>query len=277
MSRSVAGIICDLDGVLYRGDVACPGAAAGIASARAAGVRLLFMTNNASRTPVQVAEHLRSTGVPAAPEEVLTSSQVGAAHLEDLRRAEGLTVSGAPVLAVGGPGVGQALDDVGLQVVRSADVGPLGPERPFWAVLQGFGPDLRVSDLHEAAYAIRAGAHWVATNSDATLPTSRGLAPGNGSLVTAVAHGTGASPVVVGKPWPASYRTALQRLDLPAERVLAIGDRIDTDIEGALACGIPAALVLTGVDTEADVQALAPGRRPAHVAPTIPDLAHLWS
>lgn len=280
MTRGIDAIVCDLDGVVYRGSEPVPGAPAGLAAARRAGLRLLFLTNNAARTPAQVAEHLRRMGVQASAAEVLTSAQVGAAHLADLlaRESAGRRPSAPdrPVLAVGGPGVRQALIEAGLDVVVPDDIGPQGPDPAVWAVLQGFGPDLRVRDLHEAAYAVTAGAHWVATNTDATLPTARGMAPGNGSLVAAVAHGTGASPVVVGKPHRTAYLMALRRLGLPAHRVLALGDRLDTDIDGALDCGIPAALVLTGVSTRAEAQARPPGRRPAHVVAAIPDLAHLW-
>jgi glycerol 3-phosphatase-2 len=277
VSGPVEALIVDLDGVVYTGGQACPGAAAGLQDARDAGVALLFMTNNASRTPAQVAEHLGSVGVTASPDEVLTSSQVGAAHLAELREREGLADQDPLVLAVGGPGVVQALHEVGLSLVTAAQSRENGgPGRAVWAVLQGYGPDMMVRDLHEAAYAVTAGAHWVATNTDATLPTPRGLVPGNGALVAAVAHGTGATPVVAGKPHGPAYRIALERLGLPAGRVLAVGDRLDTDIDGALDAGVPAALVLTGVSTRSEAEALSPERRPQHIAETIPDLAHLW-
>lgn len=276
MSRAYDALICDLDGVVYTGPQACPGAAEGLRDARSAGLKILFLTNNASRTPASVAEHLVDLGIEADPSEVLTSSQVGALHLSDLRRREGHQDPRLSVLAVGGPGVADAVTEVGLVALLAKDVGSEGPDAPVWAVLQGFGPDVAVRDLHEAAYAIHAGAHWIATNADATLPTLRGMAPGNGSLVAAVAHGTGATPVVVGKPQPAAYDMALRRLALPADRVLAIGDRIDTDIQGAVAAGVPSALVLTGVSTRDEARALAEEQRPHHVERTIPDLAHLW-
>ncbi|MCE0488336.1 HAD-IIA family hydrolase [Ornithinimicrobium sediminis] len=277
MTGRCEALIVDLDGVVYTGGERCPGAAEGLQDARAAGVALLFMTNNASRTPAQVAEHLGSVGVQAAGEEVLTSSQVGAAHLAQLRREEGLEDADPLVLAVGGPGVLDALRDEGFSAVTAAEAREAeGTDRPVWALLQGYGPQMMVRDLHEAAHAVNAGAHWVATNTDATLPTPRGPVPGNGALVAAVAHGTGATPVVVGKPHPPAYRIALQRLGLPADRVLAVGDRLDTDIDGALEAGVPAALVLTGVSTQEEADARPEERRPQHVAATLPDLAHLW-
>ncbi len=277
MSGTVEALIVDLDGVVYTGGEPCPGAVVGLREAREAGVALLFMTNNASRTPAQVAEHLGSLAVTASPEEVLTSSQVGAAHLAQLRSEDGLDDQDPLVLAVGGPGVAQALQEMGLSVVTAAQAREQGgPGRAVWAVLQGYGPEMMVRDLHEAAYAITSGAHWVATNTDATLPTPRGLVPGNGALVGAVAHGTGATPVVTGKPHRPAYRIALERLGLPADRVLAVGDRLDTDIDGALDAGVPAALVLTGVSSRAEAEARPAERRPQHIAETIPDLAHLW-
>ncbi|MGB3827952.1 MAG: HAD-IIA family hydrolase [Ornithinimicrobium sp.] len=271
----VKAIIFDLDGVVYVGGEPCEGAAEGIAAAREDGMEVLFMTNNASRTPEQVAEHLVGMGIHASADEVLNSSQVGAAHLATLRDAgEGDT--DPLVLAVGGPGVHEALKESGFNSIRAADVGPEGPPRPFWAVLQGYGPDMRVLDLHEAGYAINEGAIWVGTNADATLPTPRGIAPGNGALLAAVSHGTGATPDVVGKPFPSSYRIALERLGMEAAEVLAVGDRLDTDIEGANAAGLPSLLVLTGVDDRDAAAAAESHQTPTHIEPTIPDARHLW-
>ncbi len=291
---SIKAIIFDLDGVVYVGGEPCDGALEGVAAAREDGLAVLFMTNNASRTPQEVAEHLRSMGIEATADEVLNSSQVGAAHLASLRdqaqeqeaerEREGASevssdqdVGSDPlVLAVGGPGVSEALSDEGFTCIRAADVEPEGPPRPFWAVLQGYGPQMRVLDLHEAGYAVNEGAIWIATNSDATLPTPRGFAPGNGALLAAVSHGTGATPEVVGKPFPRSYRIALDRLGLEADEVLAVGDRLDTDIEGANAAGLASLLVLTGVNDRDDAEAADERRTPTYVEATIPQARHLW-
>lgn len=272
---SVRGILCDLDGVVYRGQQACPGAVEGLTAAREIGVRILFMTNNASRPPPAVAEHLTELGLPTEVEDVLTASQVAAAVLA------GQADRPTTVLAVGGPGVGLALEDEGFAVRTTAQTraaAEAGEALPtLEAVVQGYGADVSALDLAEAAYAIAGGAEWVATNDDATLPTARGLAPGNGSLVAAVAHATGATPQVVGKPHTPAYEVALERLGLPAAQCLMLGDRLDTDIAGARAAGIPSALVLTGVSTEQEAAAVCEDLRPDHVAATIPDLAHLWS
>ncbi|GAA5163614.1 HAD-IIA family hydrolase [Ornithinimicrobium tianjinense] len=277
----VRGMLCDLDGVVYRGDHACDGAVEGLVSAREAGVRLLFMTNNASRTPEDVAAHISSLGLPTRPSEVLTASQVGARALaERHERGQVRLDEGQVVLAVGGEGVGTALTEEGLPWVSAAQVRDrASTDRPLHvaAVLQGYGASVCVGDLTEAVYAVRAGAAWVATNDDATLPTARGLAVGNGSLVAAVANATGSRPEVVGKPHAPAYRMALSRLEIPLEECLMLGDRLDTDIAGAVAVGMRSALVLTGVSTAEEAAAANPHERPDHVAARIPDLAHLWS
>lgn len=276
----VRGVLCDLDGVVYRGDRACPGAVEGLLEARAAGVVVLFMTNNASRPPQDVADQLTGLGLPTGPQEVLTASQVAAAVLVR-RRAQGeLNLSPRDVvLAVGGRGVGAALDEADLPwatpgQVRDAALG--GQPLPVAAVVQGYGPGVDVPQLTEAVYAVRAGATWIATNDDATLPTERGLALGNGSLVAAVARASDRLPEVVGKPHPPAYRIAVQRLGLPLGECLMIGDRLDTDIAGAAGVGLRSALVLTGVSDCTEADRLPARLRPDHVAATIPDLAHLW-
>lgn len=282
MSRErVRGLLCDLDGVVYRGAQACEGAVEGLTAARQAGVRLLFMTNNASRTPHQVADHLTGLGLPTDAGEVMTASQVAARVLAQ-RRADGSLDLGSDgvVLAVGGEGVGAALSEEGLPWCRAAAVRErVAAGRPMRvaAVVQGYGPTVDVTDLTEATYAVRSGAPWMATNDDATVPTPRGLSMGNGALVAAVATATGQRPEVVGKPHAPAYRMALQRLGVPLAECLMVGDRLDTDIAGATAVGMRSALVLTGVATSAEAAAARPGERPDHVVPGIPELRPLWS
>lgn len=206
-----------------------------VITARPDRIGLLFATNNASRSPAQVSEQLVGLGLAAVPNQVVTSAEAGAALL-----AAQLD-PGAVVLAVGGPGVRQALVQAGLT--------PTADAADATAVLQGYGADVTVRDLAEAAYAVAGGATWVATNRDATLPTDRGTAPGNGTLVAAVAVASGRQPVVAGKPEPPLYELCLTRLDLGAKDVLAVGDRLDTDIAGATAAGLDSLWVLTGVDS----------------------------
>lgn len=271
---SYRGLLCDLDGVVYRGGQACEGAVEGLASARAAGVPILFLTNNAARLPEDVAAHLRSLGVQAEAAEVLNSSQVAAGYLSLHHPLPADRVA----LAIGGPGVGAALREHGIPVVGPGEVLEAGGTDMVAAVVQGYGADVGWADLAEAAYAVAQGAFWVATNTDSTLPTERGQAPGNGSLVAAVAHSTGRSPdLVTGKPHPPAFEIALQRLGLTGPEVLMIGDRLDTDIEGAKRAGIGTALVLTGVHGRADLERAGAAQQPDHVVPTIPELARHWA
>ncbi len=235
------GVVCDLDGVVYRGPAPVPGAVAALIRARATRP-VVYATNNASRTSAVVAAQLGAFGVTVTPSEVVTSAQAGAVLLaKDLD-------AGANVLAIGGPGVPEALLAHGLEPVAQAGSG-------VRAVLQGYGPTVTAADLAEAAFAVAQGARWVATNTDRTLPTDRGIAPGNGTLVAAVATATGASPTVVGKPFPPLYELAAQVLGTSAATTLAIGDRLDTDIVGAQRAGMDSAWVLTGVDGLVDLAA----------------------
>lgn len=261
LASRYAAVVCDLDGVVYRGPTAVPGAVEALSALE---VPVLYATNNASRPPTEVADHLRRLGLTCEPDAVATSSQAGAWLLSERLDA------GSPVLAIGGEGVGLALREAGLRPVSPDEAAGAGT---FSAVLQGYGPQVRATDLAEAAYAVQSGALWVATNTDTTLPTDRGVAPGNGSLVGAVANAVGRAPdVVAGKPAPPLYLLCAERLGVDAGSVLAVGDRLDTDIEGAVAAGIDSLLVLTGVD---DLTACL--RAPAHRRPTwvAPDLAAL--
>jgi len=252
-----AAIVCDLDGVVYRGPAAVPHAIEALTNST---LPVIYATNNASRTPEDVAAHLRDLGLPCAPGDVATSSQAGAGLVADN------VPPGSGVLAVGGPGVSAALVDVGLAPVGPAEAA----EHDVVAVLQGYGAGVTASDLAEVAYAVQAGATWVATNTDATLPTDRGVAPGNGSLIAAVQRAVGHTPdVVAGKPSAPLYLMCADRLAVAAERVLAVGDRLDTDIEGAVAAGMDSLLVLTGVDDLAACLEAPPHRRPTWVAPDL--------
>lgn len=238
-------LVLDLDGVVYVGAEAVPGAVETLTAVHEAGTALRYATNNASRTPAQVAGHLRSLGVPAETDQVVTSSQAAARLVADTLGDAG------PVLAVGGPGVADALTAAGLDVVSSAD------DRPV-AVVQGYGPDVGWRQLTEAALAVRAGARWVATNVDPTLPTERGPAPGNGALVAAVRTATGAEPLVAGKPQPTLFQVAARGARSP----LVVGDRLDTDVAAARAAGMRSLLVLTGVTRPEELLAAGPLERP---------------
>lgn len=241
-------LLVDLDGTLIRGSEPIPGAADAL---ERSGLPVVYVTNNASRSPAETAEHLRKLGFNSRPTDVMTSAQAAVAMLADHVDA------GAAVLVVGHDSFRNLARDAGYRVVHSAD------ERPE-AVLQGLSRELTWSDLAEGCLAIRYGVPWVASNTDATLPTERGLLPGNGALVAALRAATDQEPVVAGKPGAVMFRAAAERAG--SARPLVIGDRLDTDIEGAVASGMPSLMVLTGVHGAADLLTAAPQRRATYLA-----------
>lgn len=242
--------LVDLDGVTYRGPEPVEHAAASLARARVDGMALAFVTNNASREPEDIASQLTALGIDAAPAEVSTSAQAAAALLATR------LAPGARVLVVGGQGLLTAVLAAGFAVVTTADEVPD-------AVVQGFGPDVGWRQLAEAAYAVRGGAWYVATNRDLTLPNERGLAPGNGALVATVVAATGTQPVSAGKPEPMMFRLTVERRG--STRPLVVGDRLDTDLAGARAAGLPGLQVLTGVSSARDAVLAAPDERPSFI------------
>ncbi|MFJ5893152.1 HAD-IIA family hydrolase [Streptomyces californicus] len=243
--------LLDLDGVVYAGGEAIAYAVEALAEARAGGMHLAYVTNNALRTPGAVAEHLTELGVPAEPSDVITSAQAVARLVADQ------LPPGARVLAIGGEGLRVALRERGLVPVESADDDPA-------AVVQGYGgPDMAWGRFAEASYAVRRGLPWFASNTDLTIPSARGIAPGNGAAVEVVRIATGADPQVAGKPLPPMHRETVLRTG--AERPLVVGDRLDTDIEGAFNGGVDSLLVLTGVTDAGLLLAAPPQHRPTYV------------
>jgi glycerol 3-phosphatase-2 len=247
----------DLDGVVYVGRHVVPGVPARLAAARDAGMHLAFITNNASRTPDAVAAHLRELGVEAAAEDVVTSAQA-AAHVLATRFGRG-----ARVFLLGGAGLEQALLSEGLVPVQSPADEPV-------AVASGYGPDLPWRQIMQGAILVRDGLPWVASNTDHTIPTPDGLGPGHGVLVRMVEDFTGVRPTVAGKPEQALLDETVRRVG--GSRPLMIGDRLDTDIEGATRAGVDSLCVLTGVTGLADLVGAPPALRPTYLAP---DLAGL--
>ena len=255
-------VLLDLDGVVYAGDTAVTGAPEALARLRAEGTPLRFVTNNASRTPQQVADKLVSVGVRAEADEVLGSARAAA---ELLRDRVGLR-EGAVVAVVGGTGLLRAVEEAALRAVPVLEV----TGRPD-AVVQGFSPDLGWSQLAAATRWVREGVTWVASNLDLTIPTATGIAPGNGLLVHAVAEASGRRPdFVAGKPEPFLFLSAARSAGSVAP--LVVGDRLDTDIAGGRAAGQATALVLTGVHGLGDALAAEPSHRPDRVLLTLADL-----
>jgi HAD superfamily hydrolase (TIGR01450 family) len=243
--------LLDLDGVVNVGDEAAPHAIEALAEARRRGMRTAYITNNASRSSAEVAGRLRQLGLEAADDDVVTSSQAAARLLAE--RLE----PGAAVLVAGAAALRACVADAGLRVVDNADAAPA-------AVVMGYDPTLDYARLAEASVAIRRGALFVASNLDATLPTPRGPLPGMGSLAALVVTATGVHPVVAGKPEQPLFEESLRRTT--AKRPVVVGDRLDTDIAGARAAGIPSMAVLTGVTDLLALTNAAPEHRPDLIA-----------
>ena len=249
-----AGLL-DLDGVLYRGADPVEHAADSVAAARLAGLRIAFVTNNASRHPNVVAAHLSELGIPAEPEEVVTSGQAAA------RTLAAAVAAGSAVLVLGTEALAETVAAAGLRPVRTiAEAGPDGVA----AVVQGLASTTSMADLSEATVALRAGALWVVGNTDATFPSPRGLLPGNGAFVSLLQAVTGLDPIVAGKPDPALHGESVSRVQ--AARPLVVGDRLETDVLGAVRGGADSLLVLTGVTDVAALLAATPGSRPTYVS-----------
>ncbi|MCW2623836.1 HAD-IIA family hydrolase [Mycobacterium sp.] len=241
-------LLLDLDGTVFRGHEPTPGAVETLAVVRS---RILFVTNNASRGPAEVAQHLCAMGFTAKPDDIVTSAQSAARLLAEQLQP------GAAVLIVGTDSLAAEIRKVGLLPVRQWSEGPV-------AVVQGHSPQTGWLDLAEAALAIRSGALWVAANVDKTLPSERGLLPGNGAMVAALRAATDSAPQVAGKPEPTLLTDALARGKFRSP--LVVGDRLDTDIAGANAAGLPSLLVLCGVSTAADTVRAAVGQRTNYIA-----------
>lgn len=241
----------DLDGVVYVGPEAVPGAPGHLAKAAAEGMRLAYVTNNASRPPDAVAQHLRDLGVDASAEDVVTSAQAAARLLSEQLPA------GSPVFVIGGRGLEVALTELGLRPVQDAADEPV-------AVVSGYSGELRWATVMAGAILVRGGLPWVASNTDLTVPTPQGPGPGNGALVGVVARFADREPVVAGKPEAPLFEETLRRVG--GQRPLVVGDRLDTDIEGANTVGYDSLLVMTGV-TDLEVLLAAPVElRPSFVA-----------
>lgn len=252
-------VMLDLDGVVYVGDEAVPGAPAHLARARDEGAHLAFITNNASRPPEAVAEKLLRVGVQASAQDVVTSAQAAARVVRD-RFGQG-----ARVACLGAAGLDEALRAEGLEPVAVDDEGAV-------VLTTGYAPDAVWSDIMRAAVRVRDGLPWVASNDDLSLPTPFGLAPGHGVLVRLIEQFADVEAEVAGKPERPLLDETVRRVG--GGHPLMVGDRLDTDIEGANRAGFDSLLVMTGVTDLAVLAAAAPALRPTYVAP---DLAGLFT
>ncbi|MCU1529569.1 MAG: haloacid dehalogenase [Frondihabitans sp.] len=244
--KGVDAVLADLDGVVYTGPNAIEYAVDSLNKV-AEDRRVGYITNNASRTPATVAAQLSGFGLKVTGDDVVTSPQAA------VRLLATVVDKGAKVLVVGGDGLTTVVEAAGFEITRSADDSPA-------AVIQGFAPDVGWKDLAEASFALAKDIPWVATNQDWTIPQERGIAPGNGTLVAAVHTAVGKLPLIAGKPERAIFDAAVERFG--AKKALFIGDRLDTDIAGAVKAGLTSALVLTGIDKAKQVLAAPESSRP---------------
>ena len=229
----IRGFIIDLDGTVYLGHKPVPGAARFVERMRAAGCRCLFVTNRSNRLPETVCAQLREHGIACEVDDILTSSQATAVYLE----------KGASVYCIGEAGLSAALREAGHR---------FDDEQPDYVVV-GFDRGFTYDKLARACSLIRAGARYVATNPDRGLKADGGVTPGTGSLVAAVTAAAGVEPVMIGKPERLIVDMALQRMGLPAEAVVMIGDNVETDIPAGARAGVRTALMLTGISSRADL------------------------
>jgi len=250
LARSYDLAMLDLDGVVYVGNEEVPEAPEHVRSVREAGMRVAFITNNAARPPAEVAAHLRELGVEADETTVVTSAQAAARLLEDHLGA------GARVVVLGAGGL--------IDAVTAAGLAPVGVFEDAEAVVTGYGPDVPWRDIMRAAVRIRDGLWWVACNTDLTFPTAFGQAPGHGVQVEMLQRFSGVDPVVAGKPARPLLDETMRRCG--GERPLMVGDRLDTDIEGAHAADVDSLLVMTGVTGVAELVTATPELRPTYLA-----------
>ncbi len=243
-------LMFDLDGVVYVDGHPIPHAPESIAHARQGGAHIAFITNNASRTPEQVAGQLRDFGIDAVADDVVTSAQAAARLALEAHGAE------APVAVLGAPGLVEALAEAGLEPVEVGDPRAV-------AVVSGYAPELPWRVIMQGATLIRNGLPWIATNTDLTLPTDNGLAPGHGMLVRLISEFAEVTPEVAGKPRRPLLDETLRRVG--GDHPLMVGDRLDTDIAGATEAGTDSLLVMTGVSSLGDLLAAETDERPTWV------------
>lgn len=254
MSIEFDGLVCDLDGVIYRGDRVIEGAAEAVKSLRSRGVRIVFCTNNSRSTVAQYVEKFARLGITAARDEILTSGGVTAEVLAE-RGAVGKTA-----MVVGGDGISVPLVEAGLRVVEPTFDGLVD------YVVVGLDVDFSYESMRSSAHAVRQGASLIATNGDVTFPAPDGLWPGAGAILASIEAASGASAEVMGKPHPPTMAAAARRLE-GCSRIAALGDRPDTDLAGGAALGWVTILVTSGVTAPEDAGSVVP--TPDHVLPSI--------
>jgi len=249
---NVSGLIIDMDGVLWHGNNPIDGLIDFFAILRQLSLPFILATNNASLTQQQYVDKLKAMGVSVSHNEILTSSMATASYL-----AKHLAPDQKKAFVIGEEGLKQPLLEQGflltdLYQVNQIDKGitDVGAD----IVVSGLDRQLTWDKLATATLNINAGAAFYATNSDTTLPTELGEVMGNGGTIAALTAATGVRPISIGKPEPILYQQALEKLATQPENTIAIGDRLNTDILGAVNAGLRSILVLTGISSEEDIK-----------------------
>jgi len=237
--KSFRYLITDMDGVLWHGREPMPGLVEFFQFLRQRDIRFVCATNNASTAAEQLAERLQGWGADVTPAEIVTSSSATADYLETILPA------GARLYVIGMEGLHAALRSKGFEFA----------EDKVDAVVVGIDWNLTYNQLKHAALNIRAGAKFIGTNSDRTFPNPEGIVPGNGALLAAIETATDVKPIVIGKPEPGLYQMALKSMNAVPEQTLVLGDRLETDILGAVRLNLKSALVLSGVTTREQLAA----------------------
>lgn len=248
--KSYKGYLIDLDGTMYRGTEQIAEAAGFINDLRKRDIPYLFVTNNSSRTPAQVADKLRSIGISTEDEQVFTTSMATANYIAEQKKD-------ASVYVVGEEGIIEALKEKGMKLVE---------EHPDYLVM-GIDRGINYEKLSKACLAVRNGAVFISTNGDIAIPTEQGLLPGNGSLTSVVSVSTQVQPIFIGKPESVIVEQALRVLGVPKEETIMVGDNYDTDILAGINAGIDTLLVHTGVTTKERLKQYK--EQPTHVVDTL--------
>ncbi|MEP9404824.1 TIGR01457 family HAD-type hydrolase [Peribacillus frigoritolerans] len=248
--KSYKGYLIDLDGTMYRGTEQIAEAAGFINDLRKRDIPYLFVTNNSSRTPAQVADKLRSIGISTEDDQVFTTSMATANYIAEQKK-------GATVYVVGEEGIIEALKEKGMKLVE---------EHPDYLVM-GIDRGVNYEKLSKACLAVRNGAVFISTNGDIAIPTEQGLLPGNGSLTSVVSVSTQVQPIFIGKPESVIVQQALRVLGVPKEETIMVGDNYDTDILAGINAGIDTLLVHTGVTTKERLKQYK--EQPTHVVDTL--------
>ncbi|MCK4841184.1 MAG: HAD-IIA family hydrolase [Methylococcales bacterium] len=257
--NNVQALIIDMDGVLWNGSEALPGLQSFFKSLRRHQLAFILATNNASLTQSQYITKLATMGVSVSINEILTSSMATATYLAEL--VDPLSTS---IFVIGEQGLRQPLTEKGFSLI---DCYPCPDNKAADFVVCGLDRNLTWDKLSNASLHLNAGAKFIASNADTSLPTERGTILGNGAILAALEAATQSAPTIIGKPEAIMYQQAMKVLNVNPEYTIAIGDRLNTDILGAVNTGIRSIMVLTGISTEADLHSI--DYQPSWIMPDI--------